>query len=101
MTTNSGAFPTKDELTVCFAHVAYPMDEAFEKRNAGIGYFQVRAAEDLDARIAEADVLVVSGFWSNHLLALASRLRFIQSIGAGYDPWDQARKRKRGEQKRS
>jgi phosphoglycerate dehydrogenase-like enzyme len=95
MTTNPAAFPTKDDITVCFAHVAYPMDEAFEKRNAGIDYFQVRAAEDLDAKIAEADVLVVSGFWSNHLLELASRLRFIQSIGAGYDqfPLDELRTR--------
>jgi D-2-hydroxyacid dehydrogenase (NADP+) len=33
-------------------------------------------------------VLVVSGLWRNELLARASKLRFIQSIGAGVDQFD-------------
>ncbi len=39
----------------------------------------------LDRRIAEADVLVVSGLWRHSLLERAPRLRLIQSIGAGVD----------------
>ena len=39
----------------------------------------------LDRRIAEADVLVVSGLWRHALLERAPRLRLIQSIGAGVD----------------
>jgi len=37
------------------------------------------------ARVNEADVLVVSGFWRNEILEQAGKLQFIQSIGAGYD----------------
>ncbi|MFQ5874788.1 MAG: NAD(P)-dependent oxidoreductase, partial [Dehalococcoidia bacterium] len=61
------------------------MDSVFAKRGAGPEFFQTRTPEDLDARVGEADVLVISGLWKNHLLNLASKLRFIQSIGAGYD----------------
>jgi phosphoglycerate dehydrogenase-like enzyme len=46
-------------------------------------------------RISEADVFVVSGFWDNALLERASKLKYIQSIGAGYDqfPLDELRDR--------
>ena len=88
-------FPAREDLTVCFAHVAYHMDTAFGGRNTGIAYFQSRSAEDLDARMAEGDVLVVSGFWKDDLLERAPRLKYIQSIGAGYDqfPLDELRTR--------
>lgn len=83
-------FPAKAELTICFAHVAYQLQERFTLRHAGIGSFQVRTREALDARIADADVLVVSGLWRNDLLKLAGKLKFIQSIGAGTDQFDHA-----------
>ena len=83
-------FPAKDKLTICFAHVAYQMLERFAPRHTGIDAFQVRDRGGLDARIAEADVLVVSGLWRNDLLEVAPRLRFIQSIGAGTDQFDRA-----------
>lgn len=86
-------FATPENLTICFAHVAYQMAATFEKRQAGIPYFQSWSREDLSARIPEADVLVVSGFWDNSLLEKGKRLKFIQSIGAGYDqfPLEQLR----------
>lgn len=95
MKTNLTPFPSKGDLTVCFAHIAYPMDDVFKKRNAGINYFQVRTQKDLNDRIEDCDVLVVSGLWDNHLFNSAPRLRFIQSIGAGYDqfPLDELRAR--------
>lgn len=88
-------FPAKDSLTICFAHVAYPMETAFEKRQTGLSYFQAWTPEEVTAGIDRADVLVVSGFWRNELLEMAPKLRFIQSIGAGYDqfPLDELRKR--------
>lgn len=89
-------FPPKEQLTICFAHVAYQMAAIFEKRNTGIEHFQVWDPTELTARIAEADVLVVSGFWRNELLDHAPRLRFIQSIGAGYDQFAQDALRARG-----
>ena len=78
-------FPSKDELNICFAHVSYQMAASFEKRESGIRYFQAWTRDEMTGRIGEADVLVVSGFWCNDLLDIAPRLRFIQSIGAGYD----------------
>lgn len=78
-------FPAKHELTICFAHVAYQLATIFEKRQTGINHFQVWSRDELGKRIGETDVLVISGFWHNKLLDMAPRLRFIQSIGAGYD----------------
>ncbi len=77
--------PSKDKLTICFAHVAYRLDDRFKARGSGIDSFEVRDAVSLAARIGEADVLVVSGLWQNQLLERAPKLQYIQSIGAGTD----------------
>ena len=53
--------PAKDKLTICFAHVAYRLDERFRARGSSVRSFEVRDAARLSERIAEADVLVVSG----------------------------------------
>ncbi len=79
--------PPKDRLTICFAHVAYQMQDRFTARATGIRSFEVRTHEALDARIGEADVLVVSMLWRNELAASAPKLRFIQSISAGTDQY--------------
>ncbi|MCW3474351.1 D-2-hydroxyacid dehydrogenase [Limobrevibacterium gyesilva] len=81
-------FPSKDRLNICFAHVAYRMQDRFALRQAGIDSFELRTRDELDARIGDADVLVVSGLWRNELVERARRLRFIQSIGAGTDQFD-------------
>lgn len=78
-------FPSREEITICFAHVAYPLAEIFEKRATGLRHFQVWKRDELPDKIGDAHVLVVSGFWRNELLERASNLKFIQSIGAGYD----------------
>jgi len=77
--------PDKDRLSICFAHVAYRLQERFAALATGVGSFEVRDAETLSARIGEADVLVVSGLWNHSLLDRTTRLRFIQAIGAGTD----------------
>src|SRR5438874_7187591 len=79
--------PARDKLTICFAHVAYRMGEHFALRNAGLDWFEVRSFEDLNARIADVDVLLCSGLWRNELIAVAPRLAFIQSISAGTDQY--------------
>ena len=99
--------PAPADLTVCFAHVAYQLETIFARRQshlrsntpAGqerIQHFQAWTPEDLAARLREADVLLVSGFWQNDLLDVAPRLRFIQSIGAGVDQFDLDALRQRG-----
>ena len=79
------ALPSRDALTICFAHVAYQMQAQFDRRNTGIACFQAWNRDELDRRIGEADVLVISGLWRDELLERAARLRFIQAIGAGTD----------------
>ena len=88
--------PDRTQLTICFAHVAYQMQARFAARDTGIASFQVRSREELAARIHEANVVSVSMMWQNDLLDRAPRLRFIQSISAGVDQYDQARLAARG-----
>jgi phosphoglycerate dehydrogenase-like enzyme len=77
--------PPRDSLTICFAHVAYQLQQRFAARHKDIRSFEVHDRGELDRRMGEADVLVVSGLWHDGLLANAKRLRYIQSIGAGID----------------
>ncbi len=78
-------FPSKDQLNILFAHVAYRFGDRFAVRQTGIRSVEVRNREDLDRAIPGADVLVVSGLWRNDLVDLGKKLKFIQSIGAGTD----------------
>ncbi len=85
------AFPAKEDLTICFAHVAYRMAERFAARNTGIRHFQVNSLEELTVRIGDADVVSVSMMWRNNLIARAPKLNFIQSISAGTDQYSARR----------
>jgi phosphoglycerate dehydrogenase-like enzyme len=93
---NVPPFPSRDVLTIGFAHVAYRAAEEFAARRTGLAHFEVRTLEELERRAPEADVLVVSGLWRNTLLATAAKLRFVQSFSAGTDQYDKALFRKRG-----
>ncbi|MBO0739402.1 MAG: D-2-hydroxyacid dehydrogenase [Alphaproteobacteria bacterium] len=77
--------PPTDKLAICFAHAAYRLHEQFSSLGTGINSFAVRDPETLAARVAEADVLVISGLWHDGLLDRAKKLRFVQAIGAGTD----------------
>jgi phosphoglycerate dehydrogenase-like enzyme len=74
--------------TLLFAHVAYRFGERYQARGGDLPFLEARSVEELEARIGEADVLLVSGFWRNHLARPGGRLRFIQSISAGVDQYD-------------
>lgn len=80
-------FPSKEDLTICFAHAAYRMQDRFERRDTGIRSFEVRTYDDLVKRIGEADVVLASGLWRNELIAHAPKLRFIQSISSGIEQY--------------
>jgi phosphoglycerate dehydrogenase-like enzyme len=77
--------PKKEDIEICFAHVAYQLGARFAARNTGIRYGQASNRDELNGQIASADVLVISGLWTNELLSSAKNLKFIQSIGAGTD----------------
>ena len=88
--------PAKDHVTICFAHVAYQLQDRFVLRHPDIRSFEVRDRAALDRRVGEADVLVVSGLWHNGLVEKARRLRYVQSIGAGTDQFPRAALAERG-----
>lgn len=88
--------PKKSDLTICFAHVAYQLHAQFEKRGTGINSFQVWNYEDTQKRAREGDVLVISGLWRNELLPHIPKVRYIQSIGAGYDQFARDDLKKQG-----
>jgi phosphoglycerate dehydrogenase-like enzyme len=56
----------------------------------------VRERTEFDRRAHEADVIVVSGMWHNGLIELATKLRFVQSIGSGTDQFDKEQLAARG-----
>ncbi|MBB5690240.1 D-2-hydroxyacid dehydrogenase [Roseomonas alkaliterrae] len=88
--------PPRDQLTLCFAHVAYRFGDRFALRNTGIRFVEVRDRAGLDAAIGEADVLVCSGLWRNDLPQIAPKLKFVQSASAGTDQYDREVLRKAG-----
>ena len=92
----SSRFPSRDELTICFAHVAYRMADTFARRNTGIKHCEVRSVADLERHAGEAHVIVASGLWRNALLDTGANLRFVQSISAGTDQYDTERFRQKG-----
>ncbi|MBT7286114.1 MAG: D-2-hydroxyacid dehydrogenase, partial [Rhodospirillaceae bacterium] len=77
------------DITIHFAHPAYQLSALFEQRETGIKHFQSWNPEDLRARMGDGDVLVLSGYWKNDMLATADKLRFIQVCAAGFDQFDQ------------
>lgn len=88
--------PPASEVTICFAHAAYRLKEAFDGLGTGMKAFQAWTREDFAARIGEADVVVVSGYWNNGLLDTASRLAFVQSVSAGINQYDPEAFRRHG-----
>src|SRR5712692_5846833 len=85
MPEGAAMIPPKEKLTICFAHVAYQFRQRFLARQTGIKSFEVRDRAELDRRIGEVDVLVVSGLWRNDLPELAAngiRLASAQGVNA-------------------
>ena len=80
--------PSRENLVICFGHPAYQVKAAFDSLHTGVKTFEVKSFDEFEQRIGEADVVVVSGFWKNHLLEKAPRLKFIQSISAGINQYD-------------
>ncbi len=84
----SRPLPADRPPVILSAHPAYRIGERLAARQLGMTAIEVRTLADLEARIGEADVLLVSGLWRNALLEKAPRLAFVQSISAGTDQYD-------------
>ena len=79
-----------DKPTIGIAHVAYRFGDRMQARGIDLPFIEMRTREEFAAGIGEIDVLLVSGYWNNALAPQAKRLKFIQSISAGVDQYDQA-----------
>lgn len=88
--------PSREQLKICFAHAAYQLGSRFAARRTGIAFTEARDAAAFAREAADADVIVVSGLWKNDILEAAPKLRFVQSISAGINQYDQARFRGKG-----
>jgi phosphoglycerate dehydrogenase-like enzyme len=77
-----------NEITIHFAHPAYQLAAALDRRDTGIKNFQTWTREEMRDRVGDGDVMVLSGYWDNALLPNADKLKFIQVCGAGYDAFD-------------
>ncbi len=90
------ALPEQSQTHILFSHTAYQMAQCFEQLDTGISHEQAWTPGATLAGLPQADVLVISGFWEDELLEHCPRLRYIQSIGAGYDQFPLERLRERG-----
>ena len=81
--------PNREAVKIVFAHPAYQMASMFARRATGIRHEQIWRQQDVADGLQEADILVTSGFWRNAFIASAPRLKFVQSISAGINQYDQ------------
>lgn len=83
------------DLTIGVCHTAYQIEPVLRERLPGTRVIQECSTESVRPRMPEIDVFAVSGAWHDSLLDTAARLRWIQSIGVGYDqfPLDELRRR--------
>ena len=82
--------PSRTDITIGFAHVAYNCAARLALRNTGLRAIEARNAAELDAMLPQIDVLSLSGMWRNDIPPRAPRLRFVQSMSAGTDQYDRA-----------
>jgi D-2-hydroxyacid dehydrogenase (NADP+) len=82
--------------TLCFAHAAYRLGEEHRSRYPNRPFVEVRSLDALREVLGEVETLVVSGLWRNDFLALAPKLKLIQSISAGTDQFDKSALKARG-----
>jgi phosphoglycerate dehydrogenase-like enzyme len=88
--------PDQSATFIQFAHPAYRLSERFALTGLEVENTQAWDRDALARGIADAHVLVLSGFWDNALLEQAGKLAFIQVCAAGYDQFDLEALRGRG-----
>lgn len=89
-------FPDRRDLTVLCAHPAYKVADALAARAPDLRVLAATSREEAERRLAEADVICVSGLWRDAWLARAPKLRFVQSISAGVDQYGKEALREAG-----
>jgi D-2-hydroxyacid dehydrogenase (NADP+) len=87
---------TARELTIGVCHSAYPIAPVIRERLPEVRVFQEWNTDDMRPRMPEVDVLVISGAWHDSLLEAADKLKWIQSIGVGYNQFPLQELKRRG-----
>jgi phosphoglycerate dehydrogenase-like enzyme len=89
-------FSDPSRLNILFSHVAYQFEPRLKLRPVAFRHQHVSNLDQTKARLADVEVLVISALWNNALLEAAPKLRFIQSIGAGYNQFPLEELKRRG-----
>lgn len=88
--------PPDTAMRLCFAHATFDAKPMFDALGTGIETIQVRSQDELLRCLPDIDVLVTSMLWSNDMLGLTKRLRYVQSFSAGLNQFDLAAFRAKG-----
>ncbi len=72
-------------LTIGVCHPAYRIEPVIRQRLPETRVFQESTTSAIEKRMPKIDLLAISGAWHNSLLKGAERLKWIQSIGVGFD----------------
>ena len=78
------AIAAKD-LTIGICHPAYQIEPVIKECLPEARVFHEFTTSSLEPHMPEVDVLVISGAWHETLLKSAERLKWIQSIGVGFN----------------
>lgn len=71
-----------------FAHPAYQLQAAFERRDLPGKSFQTWTPDETLSRLGETQVLVLSGYWQDAFFDAAPNLAYVHVCSAGYDRYD-------------
>ena len=86
---------TAKDLTIGICHPAYQIEPVVKERLPEVRVFQELSTSSLKPHMPEVDVLVISGAWHVTLLKDAERLKWIQSIGVGFNQFPLAELKRR------
>ncbi len=84
------------DLTIGICHPAYQIEPVVKERLPEVRVFQELSTSSLKPHMPEVDVLVISGAWHETLLKDAERLKWIQSIGVGFNQFPLEELKRRG-----
>lgn len=84
------------DLTIGICHPAYQIEPVIKECLPEVKVFQELSTSSLKPHMPKVDVLVISGAWHRTLLKDAERLKWIQSIGVGFNQFPLEELKRRG-----
>lgn len=84
------------DITIGVCHTAYQIEPVIRECLPEVRVFQEWSTYEMAPRMSEVDLLVISGAWDDLLLKRAEKLKWIQSIGMGYNQFPLEELKRRG-----